>query len=177
MLGAMQDWELRVSLLIDHAAREYGSREIVTRWNDNSESRTILEAQIERYAQLMVEARNVKAMLAMLGQPIKSANDAAALVQDPVQVMAPIIMLQSNTPDPIQAQALYLQSKGWDPQTYIALTQEFAPVAQPFGALIKTESNLYRLRARARVGNITRTVFAVLKRDGKIIRTLYYREE
>ncbi|MCB2079968.1 MAG: AMP-binding protein, partial [Novosphingobium sp.] len=40
MLGAMQDWELRVSLLIDHAAREYGSREIVTRWNDNSESRT-----------------------------------------------------------------------------------------------------------------------------------------
>jgi len=40
MLGAMQDWELRASLLIDHAAREHGNREIVTRWNDGSESRT-----------------------------------------------------------------------------------------------------------------------------------------
>ena len=30
-LGAMQDWKLRVTQLIDHAAREYGHREHVTR--------------------------------------------------------------------------------------------------------------------------------------------------
>lgn len=40
MLGGMQDWKLRVSHLIDHAAREHGAREIVTRWADGSESRT-----------------------------------------------------------------------------------------------------------------------------------------
>lgn len=40
MLGAMQDFELRVPHLIDHAAREHGAREIVTRWADGSESRT-----------------------------------------------------------------------------------------------------------------------------------------
>ena len=40
MLGGMQDFELRVSTLIDHAAREHGSREIVTRWADGSETRT-----------------------------------------------------------------------------------------------------------------------------------------
>ncbi len=40
MLGAMQDWTLRVTALIDHAAREYGSREIVSRWADGSETRT-----------------------------------------------------------------------------------------------------------------------------------------
>ena len=40
MLGAMQDWDLRVTHLIDHAAREHGSREIVTRWADGSETRT-----------------------------------------------------------------------------------------------------------------------------------------
>ncbi|MDE2596018.1 MAG: long-chain fatty acid--CoA ligase [Sphingomonadales bacterium] len=40
MLGAMQDWELRVTHLIDHAATEHGTREIVTRWADGSESRT-----------------------------------------------------------------------------------------------------------------------------------------
>jgi fatty-acyl-CoA synthase len=55
MLGAMQDWELRVSLLIDHAAREYGSREIVTRWADGSESRTTW-AGIRRDALRLVKA-------------------------------------------------------------------------------------------------------------------------
>lgn len=40
MLGGMQDFELRVSTLIDHAAREHGSREIVTRWADGSETRS-----------------------------------------------------------------------------------------------------------------------------------------
>ncbi|MCX7285601.1 MAG: long-chain fatty acid--CoA ligase [Novosphingobium sp.] len=39
-LGSMQDWKLRVTHLIDHAAREHGSREIVSRWADGSETRT-----------------------------------------------------------------------------------------------------------------------------------------
>ena len=39
-LGAMQDWPLRVTRLIDHAGREYGHREIVSRWADGSETRT-----------------------------------------------------------------------------------------------------------------------------------------
>ncbi len=40
MLGAMQEWELRVSGLLDHAAREHGSREIVSRMADGSEIRS-----------------------------------------------------------------------------------------------------------------------------------------
>lgn len=36
MLGGMQDWELRVTGLLDYAAREHGGREIVTRWADGS---------------------------------------------------------------------------------------------------------------------------------------------
>lgn len=40
MLGAMQDFELRVPRLIEHAAREHGHREIVSRWADGSETRT-----------------------------------------------------------------------------------------------------------------------------------------
>ena len=40
MLGGMQDWSLRVTALIDHAAREYGHREIVTRWADGDITRT-----------------------------------------------------------------------------------------------------------------------------------------
>ncbi|MFM9828310.1 MAG: long-chain fatty acid--CoA ligase [Sphingomonas sp.] len=40
MLGGMQDFELRVPRLIDHAAREHGAREIVSYWPDGTETRT-----------------------------------------------------------------------------------------------------------------------------------------
>ncbi|MES2755387.1 MAG: long-chain fatty acid--CoA ligase [Pseudomonadota bacterium] len=40
MLGGMQDYELRVPRLIEHAAREHGGREIVSRWADGRETRT-----------------------------------------------------------------------------------------------------------------------------------------
>ena len=46
-LGAMQDWKLRVTHLIDHAAREYGYREHVTHWADGSETRTLREVSEE----------------------------------------------------------------------------------------------------------------------------------
>lgn len=55
MLGAMQDWELRVSSLIDHAAREHGRREIVTRWADGGETRTDWRG-VRRDALKMVQA-------------------------------------------------------------------------------------------------------------------------
>ena len=40
MLGGMQDGELRVSSIVDHAAREHPRREIVSRWADGRETRT-----------------------------------------------------------------------------------------------------------------------------------------
>jgi fatty-acyl-CoA synthase len=40
MLGGMQDWELRIPRLIDHAEREHGRREIVTQWADGRQTRT-----------------------------------------------------------------------------------------------------------------------------------------
>ena len=55
MLGAMQDWDLRVTHIIDHAAREYGSREIVTHWADGSETRTNW-GEIRRDALKMTQA-------------------------------------------------------------------------------------------------------------------------
>ena len=54
-LGAMQDWDLRVTRLLDHAAREHGQREIVTRWADGSETRTDW-AGVRRDALKMVQA-------------------------------------------------------------------------------------------------------------------------
>ncbi|MGB7654645.1 MAG: long-chain fatty acid--CoA ligase [Novosphingobium sp.] len=55
MLGAMQDWDLRVTRLIDHAAREHAAREIVTHWADGSETRTNW-AEVRRDALKMTQA-------------------------------------------------------------------------------------------------------------------------
>jgi fatty-acyl-CoA synthase len=55
MLGGMQDFELRVMTLLDHAAREHWGREIVTRWGDGSETRTTW-AGIARDARKLAQA-------------------------------------------------------------------------------------------------------------------------
>lgn len=55
MLGGMQDFELRVPRLLDHAAREHGAREIVTHWADGQETRTSW-AGIARDAKKLAQA-------------------------------------------------------------------------------------------------------------------------
>ncbi|RIA46995.1 fatty-acyl-CoA synthase [Hephaestia caeni] len=60
MLGAMQDFELRVPRLLDHAAREHAHREIVTRWADGRESRT-------DWAGIASDARKLAQALERLG--------------------------------------------------------------------------------------------------------------
>ncbi|MHA6723109.1 long-chain fatty acid--CoA ligase [Sphingomonas sp. RS2018] len=54
-LGTMQDIELRVPRLLDHARREHGTREIVTRWADGRETRTDW-AGIHRDARRLAQA-------------------------------------------------------------------------------------------------------------------------
>ncbi len=60
MLGGMQDWPLRIMRLIDHAEREHGPREIVSRWADGSETRT-------DYAGVARDARRLAQALERLG--------------------------------------------------------------------------------------------------------------
>ena len=60
MFGLMQDWPLRVSTIIDHAARFHGEREIVTRSIEGPIVRTT-------YAEVQVRAKKVAQALARLG--------------------------------------------------------------------------------------------------------------
>jgi fatty-acyl-CoA synthase len=62
MFGAMQDWPLRLERLIDHAAREHGAREIVTRWGDGALERTTW-AGIHRDARRLSQALTALGML------------------------------------------------------------------------------------------------------------------
>ncbi len=58
--GTMQDWDLRVTHLIDHAAREHGSREIVTRWNNGQTERS-------NWAAVATEARQLAQAFTKMG--------------------------------------------------------------------------------------------------------------
>ncbi len=60
MHATMQDMELRVPRLIDHAAREHGGREIVSRWADGTETRT-------NWAGIARDARKLARALERLG--------------------------------------------------------------------------------------------------------------
>ena len=60
MRGTMQDWDLRVPHLIDYAAREHGTREIVTRWTDGTMERT-------NWAGVAREARKLSQAFTALG--------------------------------------------------------------------------------------------------------------
>jgi acyl-CoA synthetase (AMP-forming)/AMP-acid ligase II len=60
IVGGMQDWSLRVTHLIDHAARECGSREILTRWGDGRIERT-------NWAGIAKDARKLAAAFVAMG--------------------------------------------------------------------------------------------------------------
>jgi acyl-CoA synthetase (AMP-forming)/AMP-acid ligase II len=73
MLGAMQHWSLRVTHLIDHAARENGAREIVTRWGDGTMERT-------NWAGVALEARKLAQAFVAMG--LKPADRVATFAMN-----------------------------------------------------------------------------------------------
>ena len=79
-LGGMQDFELRVPRLLDHAEREYGPREIVTRWADGSETRT-------DWAGVARDARKLAQALERLG--CKPGDRIATLAMNHATISSP----------------------------------------------------------------------------------------
>jgi fatty-acyl-CoA synthase len=73
MLGAMQDFELRVPRVVEHAEREHGAREIVSRWADGSETRT-------NWAQIGRDARKLAQALERMG--LKPGDRVATLAMN-----------------------------------------------------------------------------------------------
>ncbi|MGZ8313034.1 MAG: long-chain fatty acid--CoA ligase [Allosphingosinicella sp.] len=73
MLGGMQDFELRVPRLIDHAEREHGNREIVTYWADGTITRT-------DWAGIARDARRLAQALESLG--VKRGDRIATLAMN-----------------------------------------------------------------------------------------------
>ncbi len=73
MLGTMQDFELRIPRLIEHAEREHGSREIVSYWADGTTTRT-------DWAGIARDARKLAQALEKLG--VKRGERVATLAMN-----------------------------------------------------------------------------------------------
>ena len=72
-LGAMQDWSLRVTRLIDHAEREHGDGEIVTAWGSGETTRT-------NWRDVARDARKMAQALERLG--VKRGDRVATLAMN-----------------------------------------------------------------------------------------------
>jgi len=73
MVGTMQHWPMRVTDVIDHAAREAGPQEIVSRWADGGETRT-------NWAGIRSDALKMSQALIALG--IKKGDHVASLAMN-----------------------------------------------------------------------------------------------
>jgi fatty-acyl-CoA synthase len=73
MLGGMQNFELRVPRLIDHAEREHGNREVVTAWADGTVERT-------NWAGIALGARKLAQALEQMG--LKRGDRVATLAMN-----------------------------------------------------------------------------------------------
>ncbi|MEP6785783.1 MAG: long-chain fatty acid--CoA ligase [Sphingomonadales bacterium] len=73
MLGRMQDWSMRVTHLIDHAEREHGDREIVTRWSADNIERT-------NWSGIARDARRLS--LALVAMGLKPTDRVATLAMN-----------------------------------------------------------------------------------------------
>ncbi|QPD00422.1 long-chain fatty acid--CoA ligase [Qipengyuania soli] len=69
----MQDWTMRITHVVDHAAREAGTREIVTRWADGSETRT-------NWAGIRHDAKRMAQALLALG--LKKGDKVASMAMN-----------------------------------------------------------------------------------------------
>jgi fatty-acyl-CoA synthase len=73
MLGSMQQWPLRIMRLLDHAEREHGPREIVSRWASGAVTRT-------DYAGIARDSRKLAKALERLG--LKRGDRVATLAMN-----------------------------------------------------------------------------------------------
>lgn len=141
------------------------------------------EGYYENYARLVVAAREAKRqnlLLAgkLLAKPYANASSFKTDASDPLNALVGY-MGSSPAAALLGAQQVdvnvLLAGYGLNIQLYDAVKAQtnFEGVAQG----VRGDNYLYRLQARSRVGDITRRVYAVLKRDGQIVRTMYYRED
>lgn len=126
MKGLMQDWPLRVSTIIDHAARFHGDREIVTRTVEGPITRTT-------YKEVHLRARKVAQALARLG--VKEGDVIATMAWNTARhleawygIMGLGAICHTLNPRLFAEQLIYIANHAEDQVIFVDLT--FVPVLE-----------------------------------------------
>jgi len=126
MQGLMQNWPLRVSTIIDHAARFHGDREIVTRTIEGPIARTT-------YGQVHLRARKVAQALTRLG--IKEGDIVATMAWNTARhleawygIMGMGAVCHTLNPRLFAEQLVYIINHAEDKVIFLDLT--FVPILE-----------------------------------------------
>lgn len=128
-----------------------------------------------RYARMIIDARTVLQFNKMmsgnfLGQVFSNPNSFIRVAQDPLKMITSSGMGQLV--DPLQILITRYQMTDLQYQ-FIQTDVQWQQLTQSLG----TTDQLFRLTVNGKLGEMTRKITAVLKQDGAVVRTLYYREE
>ncbi len=132
----------------------------------------------QNYARLIVDVRNTKQMMptSMLSKPFKSAAAFVQVAKDPLTTLEGYLnnlgLLGGQSMD---RQQMLVFRYGFPPGAYEAISADID--WSSLQSNVGVDNDLFRLRVKGRVGDMTRSLFAILKKDGKTVRTLYYRED
>ena len=165
--------EVISSLLQAHTARFQQTEAFVC--GEESPSADLGRDLFGRYARMITDARatvQINKMLSgnIMGQVFPNPNEFIRVAQDPLtylvsgglgQMVDPLMVLMSR----YQMTEMQYQ--------FIKTDVQWPQMVGGLGA----QDQLFRLTVRGHLGEMTKTLTAVLKQDGPVVRTLYYRED
>ena len=145
MKGLMQDWPLRVTTLIDHAARFHGDREVVTRSIEGPITRTT-------YNDIHLRARKVAQALTRLG--IKQGDVVATMAWNTARhleawygIMGMGAVCHTLNPRLFAEQLVYIINHAEDKTIFVDLT--FVPVLEAIAGELPNVKNYIVMTDRA----------------------------
>jgi hypothetical protein len=131
----------------------------------------------KNYARMIVDARSAIQFNRMmtgnfLGTTFRNAQEFLSVAQDPFTSIAGGMM--GGMGGMMDPSVMMMTRYQLDPMQYQMIQQgiQWQDMIKSLG----TNTELYRLKVKAKIGDMTRDMFAILKQDGNYVRTLYYRE-
>jgi hypothetical protein len=165
--------EVLSSLLQAHTARFQQTEAYVC--GEESPTADMGRELFMRYARMITDARatiQINKMLSgnLYGQIFRDANSFIRVARDPLTTLVSggigVAM------DPLQVLMMRYQMTEMQYQ-FIQADVQWPSMVTSLGA----QDQIFRLTVRASLGKMIKTLTAILKQDGAVVRTLYYRED
>jgi len=165
--------EVISSLLQAHTARFQQTEAYVC--GEESPTADMGRELFMRYARMIVDARatvQINKMISgnLFGQVFNRPNDFIQIARDPLTTLVSGGLGQMI--DPLQVLMTRYQMTEMQYQ-FIQADVQWPTMVSSLGAT----DQLFRLTVRGSLGKMVKTLTAVLKQDGAVVRTLYYRED